>query len=113
MHVHRQRGQSSAELVAVVALLAAIAAIAIQIIQAAGLVMEGAGASRVGTRAALVGLPGEAAARRALPGSVSRRATVVERRADGRSLVSVVVPIEIGLPGSSAAAVVINAGTGR
>jgi hypothetical protein len=87
--------------------------VTIQIILAAGSVIDGAGAARVGARAALVGHSGEAAARRALPGSVSRRATIVERQAGGRRLVSVVVPIATRLPGSSAASVVVTAEAGR
>ncbi len=113
MHVERHRGQSSVELVAVTGLLAIVAAVGIQIVVAARSAVDAAGAARIGTRAALIGMPAERAARGALPATARRRAIIERRRVDGRDVISVAIPISIGMPGGSTGDVLVGSATRR
>ena len=92
----REAGTASVELVAVVPLLL-LAVLAMVQVGLVGQALWSAGvAARVGARAALVGADGAAAARRALPPSLRREATV---RAGDEVAVRVSVPrLFPGLP---------------
>lgn len=90
-----ERGQASAELVAVVPLLIVVGLVAAQLVVAGWGLWSAAAAARAGARAAHVGADAEAVAERAIPGPLSGDAT-----ADGAGLrVTVKAPALIpGLP---------------
>ncbi len=93
---HREAGTASVELIAVVPFLLLAVLAAVQIGLAGQALWSASVAARAGARAALVGANATAAARRALPPSLRRGATV---EADGEVAVRVAVPrLFPGLP---------------
>jgi hypothetical protein len=90
--VHRERGQASIELVAVLPVVLLVGAVAWQLALAGHAAWLTANAARAGARADVVGRDPVAAARSALPRSLER-GLVVERLRAGGVRVSVRVPV--------------------
>ncbi|HET6997538.1 MAG TPA: hypothetical protein VFI03_03030 [Solirubrobacterales bacterium] len=102
---HRERGTASVELVAVIPFLLLAVLVAAQIALAGHSLWSASVAARAGARAALVGADATAAARRALPPSLRREATVGEA-----AEVSVRVPVTRFFPGLPSLTVEARAG---
>ena len=81
--VHREGGQASIELVAVLPFVLLVAAVVWQLALAGQAAWLAANAARVGARADAVGRDAGAAARSALPRSLERGLEVERRRAGG------------------------------
>jgi hypothetical protein len=92
----RERGQASVELVAILPALVVCVLIAGHAVAAGWALWSAAGAARAGARAEHVGGDGEAAARRALPGSLRADAEV-----EGGDAIRVEVRAPVLLPGST------------
>jgi predicted ABC-type sugar transport system permease subunit len=89
-----QRGQASVEFVALLPLLAVLAAGMLQVVLAGGAAWSASQAAASAARAAAVGGDARAAARRSLPGHLSRGMRV--ESGDGRAAVVVRLPSLIG-----------------
>jgi hypothetical protein len=95
MSLREQRGQASVELVAVLPLVAVLALALWQVVVAGQAAWLAGAAARAAARAAAVGADPLRAARRALPGSLTRALRVTAGR-DGSVTVRVAVPLVVG-----------------
>ena len=96
---HRDRGQASVELVALLPLIALLAVGGVQVVSALNAWSAVHEAARAGARAELVGAAGADAARRALLGAPSRGVRVrATSGADGTHRVRVQAPVPRLLP---------------
>src|SRR3954447_7833872 len=89
-----ERGQATVELVAIVPAFVVACAIAWELVLAGHTAWLTAGAARAAARAVAVGGDGRAAARRALPASLSR-GLLVSSAGKGRVTVRVAVPLVV------------------
>jgi type II secretory pathway component PulK len=101
--LHRERGQASVELVAVLPFVLLVGAVVWQLALAGHAAWLSANAARVAARAELVGRDGERAARSALPDSLER-GLKVGREPSGKVRVEVRVPLLFDVAGPVAIA---------
>jgi len=103
-----QAGQASVELVAILPALVVCVLIAAHGVAAGWALWSAASAARAGARAEHVGGDGEAAARRALPGTLRRGAEIGRRDGEEGPAIRVGVRVPLLLPGAEGPAISVT-----